>query len=289
MSAKRIDAGLDYLRVTSEDARDHNNMEEFYNKIARGDVALGYKEHSAGAFGFFGHATRHALLAKRADRKMLQVSGSRAKDGLYMLSATSQATRLDVQTTVRLSEQSVSSYIKTLHAILLEGKNREGRQATIRAIQTNGEYQTIYIGSRASDWYMRIYDKYAESGKEEYRDCVRFEIELKGRVAKGIWKYMHQNGKGVVYLLKVLEARFAEFGIEIPDKEGWEKEQFRPAPEQKCIEKTLRWLETSVAPSVGRVSSEMGWLQPLIALFSDILYQDEMNTLAQNMAFIWGS
>lgn len=51
--------------------------------------------------------------------------------------------------------------------------------------------QTIYIGSRTSDRFARIYNKSAE--RKITGDWVRYEFELKGHVAKQIARVLDQN------------------------------------------------------------------------------------------------
>lgn len=43
--------------------------------------------------------------------------------------------------------------------------------------------ETVYVGSRSSDFYLRVYDKSLESGKGDRGDYVRWEAELKGDFA----------------------------------------------------------------------------------------------------------
>ena len=79
--------------------------------------------------------------------------------------------------------------------------------------------ETVYIGSRESDYFCRIYDKFQESVQrrdpddaEHYAQCWRYELECKGRVAsptamalvaapsrpahcqRAVYDYLHEHG-----------------------------------------------------------------------------------------------
>lgn len=289
MTAKRIDGGVDYVRFTSTDAGEQNKMAAEYETIRADDKAIGYKEHTGGAFGFMGRVTRHALCAQKGEWRMFQVSGSRAKAPFTKFGPKSQATRIDVQFTVKLDHGTVPQFIKACHETALARKRGEGRPGKVKGIQEEGEYQTVYLGRRASDWYIRIYDKQAESRKAEYEDCVRFELEIKGRSCKAIWQHICSEGLGQVFLLSVLEQKVEAYGITIPDKEGWGKHLWSRPKEAHALETTMAWLTKAVAPSVQRVASELGWLQPLITIMSDILSEEESLDVARELAIRWGS
>ncbi len=42
----------------------------------------------------------------------------------------------------------------------------------------NNEVETFYLGSMNSDSFIRVYDKYKESGDEAYKGCVRIEKQI---------------------------------------------------------------------------------------------------------------
>src|SRR5215216_1744637 len=52
------------------------------------------------------------------------------------------------------------------------------QQRKVRRIEDDGDGVTVYIGSRKSEHFCRLYDKGAETGDEAYERSWRYEVEL---------------------------------------------------------------------------------------------------------------
>jgi hypothetical protein len=61
-------------------------------------------------------------------------------------------------------------------------------QGATRTKLTAIEAETLYIGSRKSDIFWRVYNKAIELGKPEMSPLWRIELELKGERAKQFWR-----------------------------------------------------------------------------------------------------
>jgi hypothetical protein len=112
---------------------------------------------------------------------------------------------------------------------------------------------TARIGSRKSNYHGRIYDKYRESGEEQYRNCWRYEVECKGdaaRVAARLVSTMDNHPAPIAasvfrwYAARGVQCRFA------PDAPGELSPIGRPETD---AEGQLRWLARGVAPVVKRL------------------------------------
>lgn len=68
---------------------------------------------------------------------------------------------------------------------------------------------TVYIGSRQSDKFLRIYDKAVETGQLD-RPWTRFELEIKGDTAKQVaWEFaMLPDGEKATYIKGIMKAMF---------------------------------------------------------------------------------
>lgn len=289
LGAKQINWGVDYLRVTSRFPHDHVTFEQEFQRVLKKDQALGYKPHAGGAFGFWGTATRHALLARKEDWHMLQVTGRAAKGLEQVAKVTQNCTRIDVQVTFRVAEGKVAETIMSMYKEAMAQPYGEGRRPSHKLVLEEWDAQTAYIGKRSSDYFIRIYDKFAESGDENYRDCVRVEIEIKGKTSKGLWKHMASEGCGEGYLIQVLYDQMNRHGITMPDAPGGTTLEVYKPTQARLIDNTVAWLTRAVAPAMQRVVTEFGWLLPIRLLFDDILKEEEMASLCQNLAVLWGS
>lgn len=143
---------------------------------------------------------------------------------------------------------------------LEERARRPGRPYKVAHVNSFGNGDTLYLGSRASEIYVRIYNKERESdGEERYNGCIRYEVEFKDdtanetvyrggarlRSARGIAQAVAGVlvGRGVVLpsdvLLSPSVAHIAR-RVDTPD------------------EAKLEWLRRGVAPSVKHLLNSVG-------------------------------
>jgi hypothetical protein len=98
--------------------------------------------------------------------------------GVELCRSDANITRLDLQATIRFSRDSAA--LARHHAQdVARNKRAGGRNVNIRTERTFGRGDTLYVGSRVSNYYGRVYDKHRESGDEQYRRCWRYEVECK--------------------------------------------------------------------------------------------------------------
>jgi DNA relaxase NicK len=114
---------------------------------------------------------------------------------------------------------------------------------------------TLYIGKRSSRVYARLYNKEVESDDAYYEGAWRYECELHNATAtetaqelhyslfpleeaicSAVWSYWH--GKGVRPVFDTFPT-----GMEI----------VLPRREETTIERSIRWLETQVRPTVAKL------------------------------------
>ena len=283
MRAKLIDAGIDYVRLTSQEDHCKSRMFEYFRKIALVDEAAGGKIEKGGIFGFYGQKSRHALFGDRKDWSLVQASGRFAKDALVLARPGIQASRIDVQVTMRVEDGSVSEAVREAYNNACDVPCGKHRPRDVKMTESRRKAQTVYIGSRFSDIYVRIYDKEAESGQEEYKNCIRFEVEIKGRASKQLWQHMTESSDGVGFLVHLLVDVLKKRGIEI-DVGAFEKlPVFKPSLQQTKAEATMAWFNRVVAPSVAKMCAEQGWINPFRALFdralSPAVFRDIMGVL----------
>lgn len=289
VEAKLTDAGIDYLRVTTQDERQRGRLIDFYRAIRDQDKLLGYEEVTGGAFGFVGKKTRHALMGDKKEWSMLQVSGRAAKRGIFLAEEGTQASRIDLQLTYFVGEENVESTIRGAYNSACMAGPGDHRPVRVNLIESRHKAQTVYIGSRASDVFFRIYDKYAESQKDEYRGCVRYELELKGRKSKQLWQRWVQGTSGLRSGLEMVVAMFQARGVVVPSQDLDNQDIIRLTTEKTSEEDTLAWLRRSVAPTVKRLCGSYGWITPFRILFEDALPDFRTHRIMRLLSVVWGS
>lgn len=289
MQAKLIDAGLDYVRVTSADTRAKVRMGEYFARVADRDAKLGYKVVKGGCFGFYGYKTRHALYGDKKEWALLQASGYEAKGGLKLAHEGIQASRVDLQLTYRVETGMVESTIREAYRAACAQDAPERRHMKVSMIEQRGKAQTVYLGSRASDVFFRIYDKFEESGKEEYKDCVRFELELKGRASKALWKQLISGDMNLMHALQMVVHMLAERGVMVPNQDIQDMDIMLPPRQKTSDESTAAWLAHQVSPVLRRLTNEHTWMYAFNAVFAGVLSNWELHRIERILAIHWGS
>lgn len=108
---------------------------------------------------------------------------------------------------------------------------------------------TLYVGSRTSEKFLRIYDKAAEQGTDG--NWYRIELECKGDFARGV--ALHVDGAGYDYFGDIIRG-FADW----PDIHAWQQATTSPTllegiPKPEKARDTYAWLMSAAAPSLAKV------------------------------------
>jgi hypothetical protein len=136
---------------------------------------------------------------------------------------------------------------------------------------------------------MRAYDKFRESGKEEYRGCVRYEIELKGRISKAVWKMAREGNLSLMKLLEMVRQQFMQQGVTMPQETISEDVTVIPRREKTPIERTRAWMYTMLPKSISNVSLEYGIFDVLRGLLQGSLTDFELSGIIKVVSLSWGN
>lgn len=288
-TAKLIDAGFDFIRITTEGSRARGRLLDYYRSVRQNDSVAGKTEQVGGMFGFMGHKTRHAFFGEKGDWAMLQATGYEAKAAMGLDHPDMQATRVDLQLTYWVGEDEVERTLRNAYDQACAHKSPKSRPPQVTLIEKRHRAQTVYIGSRSSDIFFRIYDKFEESGKEEYRGSVRFELELKGRMAKQCWRAVVDHRVNLRQLLEMVIAMLAERGVTVPDDSLDNQDIIHLRPVPSSLQNTVGWLGRQVAPTVAKLVSEWGFFTAFNALFSGALTEYDKTVILNSISICWGS
>jgi len=122
-------------------------------------------------------------------------------------------------------------------------------QAKSHQLITSNTGWTIYVGSRTSEKFLRIYDKQAEAGLNH--PLTRIELECKNDYAEGIAQHIDQEGYNQ---FPAIIKGFCDF----PEYAPWVEHLASPTlsagiPKKEKTSDTKRWLMESVAPALAKV------------------------------------
>lgn len=163
-------------------------------------------------------------------------------------------TRCDLQVTV-LHREPTGTVRDMLEDLPSEAHNFSA------VVPLNAEGGTLYVGSRASDIFGRMYDKGAHLGGD-IPPCMlwRYEVEYKRHparaVAASLWGPSTSADDRRSIILKNVETFYREHGVPVPFAPPADDVHsvVRYGTRQQDDEKTLRWLTQQVQPAVLRLS-----------------------------------
>lgn len=202
----------------------------------------------------------------RDDGAIFRLSGAMADK--HWRSAVKNAdaiTRLDLQVTVRI-EPPDTQVAEAAYVDASVKANEYERPTKVAAIIENGAFRTVYLGSRQSDTFGRIYDKYAESEEAQYINCWRWEVEVKNDLASTLGRrlYLHEHPAAAVH--SYLHHWFCGRGT-VPRFQpgtGVLRVQHRAEPDDD--DRTIAWYREQVGPTLARVSAHGRRADALAAL-----------------------
>lgn len=253
-----VSAGIDYISASmphtnSDSVSWYNKCVHYIETIAR----TGLEAHNVKRQGYEGFSVGGSFVGIRDDGYFCTISGERAQDGFAAAySYNPHVSRLDVQVTVRTATSNRDTAKDARTAVDRANEKLGGaRQRNATLIEDLRGGATCYIGSRSSLQFARIYNKEAESKDEKYKDCWRYEVQLKNALAT---KTAEQFRKSI-YTQPQHAATFVrqwirKRGVYAPWKAEAELEALPTADKHTTdVESRLLWLEEQVRPAIRRL------------------------------------
>lgn len=252
-------AGPDYLRLTTKGVNDGGYTHEVYKRVARAVVAAGAEgaiDFEPWAWlGYYGERCASVAYGSGAQGSLLQVAGWQAQDEALLGAPWDNVARLDVQLSVWYENDVPGVARECARRSRAYSSLTHGARWKVRYIDGGDDGDTTYIGSRASDCYVRIYDKWRESGRDDdYLYCWRYEIELKGAQAAAAWQEKGATAHDPNVWARFVLSRLALKGIVVP---GVRAANVAAAPpvrkEATTNDRRLAWLRNQVAPAIDKL------------------------------------
>lgn len=185
---------------------------------------------------------------------MVRVSGNLASEISRLPRPTAaHCTRADVAITVFYDTDTPGRARLARDGILAAYASGEvSRRIRMTYIDGCGDGDTLYVGSRTSEVFGRIYDKWRESRDPYYACAWRWEIEFKGGRAESLLRMLDGASDRTGVLIGVSRCFWRGRGVLFPPVEK-DAADLRvvsvPVPDDPA--RTLAWLATDVRPAVG--------------------------------------
>ena len=254
-----LEVGCDYITVTAASSAARKDLVEFGKYLIRDAVRGGAKQTVCRTLGYKGESTPGVSWGQRADSALLRTTSHKAAEHWNQIYDLSEhCTRFDVQITLRTHQ--------TPHEIMAAVWKRnpgwttgQGRKSKVKKVVGPSGIESMFIGSRQSETFFRIYDKGVESGDTWYRMAVRWEMELKGDCSQSFAEQLSRSQNPEAQMLATISG-FCARRLRISPSAGnlrWsagDEISCRRLPESaRDCNKELRWLYHSVRPCVERL------------------------------------
>lgn len=253
-----VSSGIDYISATKPgtqpDAIDwYAGCIRYLETIAKDGNELVHSRRQ----GYEGLSVGGSFAGVRDDGYFVTISGERAQlgfDAVYR--SNPHVSRIDVQVTVRTDATNSSTALNARDAVAAANtklSKQAQRDATIIESLSGGA--TCYVCSKKSEQFARIYNKQAESGEERYKDCWRYEVQLKNKLATqtaALFRLSEyaQPTQAAVFVKQWLRKR----GVKAP----WSAEaELHALPSETTtasdVETRMKWLREQVNPAIRRL------------------------------------
>jgi hypothetical protein len=243
-----LDVGVDWFTVTMPIGLRSRFAASKVSRIMEMAVEKGEERKDTNRLGFVGERINGLFYGFKGDTLMIIASGSTAAEQAdFFLPMGNNVTRLDLAVTLHDEIPSRDWTEIALSQVMKDGRV-EGGSLTTHRINGTPTGRTLYIGSRSSDRYIRIYDKTAESPETYAPTAWRWEIEYKRPRSGVVASRLVKDGLSSRNILEHCKATFAGLSVTLPSRTlgpGWIAH--RP-PRLTTSETRLRYAQRVVAP-----------------------------------------
>ena len=235
--------------------------------------ALWYAERERGevsgpwsGLGYHGEKSGPVAFGTRYDGVIMIVSGCDAGDAFdkcYLQGV--RLSRLDLQVTVRYDPARVRLAREQYSTAISKSKG-DRRNCGLSIVLNSEGGSTVYVGSRSSQAFGRLYDKHAESKLAHYDGCWRWEVEYKGDAARATGAFLRA---AVDWRSRVAEIVFQFYvlrGLDPPPFQLGAGLPVYPIRPPTSVERQLEWLRTQVKGTVDELRAEGQYEELLAAL-----------------------
>lgn len=261
-TGKVLEAGCDWLTlvVLHEDNAYAECVQEWFDIIRAERIRTGLIEDS-GKLGYVGLQAGSVFWGRRHDGDILIISGGEAN--VYLAKAVEfgpRVRRADWQVTYIVDEPSIWPVHKAREQADEANKVLpSGRQRKISTHDDNKEGYTLYIGSRQSDAFSRLYHKSAQTPERYPTGSWRWEVQYNGDSASAsVSSFLEASRTPEGYAMDLVLDWYRRRGVDVPWNATTEVDsRFTDVlPATPLVDK-LNWLYTQVGPSA-RLLSDQG-------------------------------
>lgn len=252
-----IESQLDWITAGWDEGHGADRAEAWALAYQRQEARDGARAIPFALMGFQGTTVGRVRFGRRSDMALLQLSGDLAeRHAVDVLGSAERVSRVDLAVTVRLSRP--DGFLgETTYAQACNWHEVHPASA-IPSIHADGDGGcTAYVGRRASDRYLRVYNKEAEckarqdeDGAVHYGRCWRYELQTGGSVAFSSLRLACASSDRPAFIMAQLHAYCLDHGIApvfTPTHDAPLVSGFR---RRSDAETRMAWLRRAVNPAI---------------------------------------
>jgi hypothetical protein len=256
--AKIVSAGCDWLTVTFKpDAPQVRPLELLVQSVQDEATQRGEEVKMISPQGYSGMSVQGLFFGGREDGYMLRCSGDLA-DSFYRelvaLGGTYNITRIDFQVTAKRRPQD-RNFVERLRKTITAASQAAGRvrPPVFGCVENSERGDSLTIGSRTAERFIRVYDKSLEQHGKIEPDLLRWEVEYKGDLAQNGWSMLCNAASSMWLAISLVSGELQALGV----FEDWMKDtapiRIKTTHNYSTNERRLDWLQNHVRLTVKRL------------------------------------
>lgn len=251
-------AGADYFVASLPRAHAPGQGLELSRKAEEAAAAQGdgFERKPARWYGYTGWQIGRVFFGERPDGHLLRATGAVADLVAFTLpSAGLSIARLDLAVTCWFDEDDMMIAKRAQAAAAVSRETRAlPKKPKIRLQDGTGDGDTLYLGSRKSAVFGRVYDKGRATNEAFYEHSWRWEIELHNRTADKVYAAIEGEEDRQETIAASVSSWFSSRGVECPVTCANRSPVSIRAPcEPSDLVKQLQWLERQVRPVLNKL------------------------------------
>ena len=259
-TATHLSASIDYLTITTKSQLASSRLQQAVVLLIKSHLQGPFVGKPWSALGFVGTQVEGARWGIRDNASIVILSGVMAHRFWRPLSkGVSQCSRVDLACTARLAKRDVGLAAKGYD----DAQRQRHRKSAL--IQNSDGGSTVYVGSRKSRYFGRLYDKGSREG-EESGWLWRYEVEVKKPASMRVLKRLRESPKVRDFIVSFVWDWFNSRGVTPVFKTTGTYSAIEIEATATSNERSLKWLSTQVKPTIDRLLSEGLQLDTEVAL-----------------------
>lgn len=253
-TASVVSVGVDWVTVSAEEGAKAELLKEYGLRIVGSEAGRADRMYEAHSHGLAGWRTRHVVCLWSKERTVVELHEHLSHDQWAdVLELSDNCSRLDVEVTVRQEPFDRLLAIREWQNSLGQ-RTEAGKEPYYDLYARRGKGNTLYIGTGASRFLARLYDKGRQSRQAVYRDCWRYEVQARRERAGQMVERFREAADPSTDMASLVHGHFAARGL-VPIYEQPTSAVLRPLPRPPSdAERSLAWVETAWRPTLKRLA-----------------------------------